>query len=254
VQDAAHALPGLIHLLNTSYLALHLAGTVAALLWLHRRRPAAFPLVRTTLVLSSGLALVGYLVYPTAPPRMAGIRIADTVSGGHIDLNSGLVSSLYNPYAAVPSIHFGYALVVGASLLRYGRRRTMCLVGAAYPLLVMFVIVATGNHFLFDALAGAAVAGVAAGVALMATRPTSGRSSHPTPRPARLRAGPKGAGRLAIHDGSCPCKWRFRSVDLTLTSEPLQPTRRRSVPFRATPASVVRGPSSRDRTRWPPRR
>jgi hypothetical protein len=98
--------PSRADLLNGSYLTLHLAVTVAVLLWLHRRRPEAFPLVRTTLVIASGLALGGYLVYPTAPPRTAGIGIADTVSSGHVDLNTGLVSSLYNPYAAVPSMHF----------------------------------------------------------------------------------------------------------------------------------------------------
>jgi hypothetical protein len=72
VQDTAHALPGLIDLLSVSYLTLHLAGTVAVLLWLHRRRPAAFPLVRSTLPLASALALVGYveLDFLTDPERL----------------------------------------------------------------------------------------------------------------------------------------------------------------------------------------
>ena len=72
-------------------------------LWLHQRRAAAFAFVRTTLLLASALALVGFLAYPTAPPRLAGIGIADTVSNSHVDLDKGLVSSLYNPYAAVPA-------------------------------------------------------------------------------------------------------------------------------------------------------
>ena len=173
MQDAAHAFPGLIDLLSISYLTFHLAVTVVVLLWLHRRRPAAFPIVRTTFVLASGLALVGYLVYPTAPPRLSGIGITDTVSGGHIDLNSGLVSSLYNPHAAVPSMHIGYALVVAASLLRYGRRVAVRAVGALYPPFVLLVVVATGNHFLLDALAGAVVVGVAAGGALLLARPAA---------------------------------------------------------------------------------
>ena len=62
--------------------------------------------------------MVGYVVFPTAPPRLSGVGIADTISGGHVDLNKGLVSSLYNPFAAVPSMHVGYALIVGASLAR----------------------------------------------------------------------------------------------------------------------------------------
>jgi cytochrome bd-type quinol oxidase subunit 2 len=100
VQPAVQTLPGLTSLLGVAYLTLHLAVTAGVLLWLYRRRPEGFPFVRTALLLASGLALVGFLVYPTAPPRLAGIGIADTVSGRHVDLNRGLVRSLYNPYAA----------------------------------------------------------------------------------------------------------------------------------------------------------
>jgi PAP2 superfamily len=172
VQNLAHALPGLVSLLSISYLTLHLTVTAGVLIWLHQHRPAAYPLVRTTLMLASALALVGYLVYPTAPPRMAGIGIADTVSRGHIDLDSGLVSSLYNPFAAVPSMHIGYALVIGASLFRHARRGSVrFLIGLPYPLFVLLVVVATGNHFLFDAFAGALVGAFATGVSLLLASP-----------------------------------------------------------------------------------
>ncbi len=170
VQHAALALPGLTSLLGIAYLTLHLAVTAGVLLWLHRRQPAAFAFVRTTLLFASGLAVVGYLVYPTAPPRLAGIGIVDTVSNGHVDLNGGLVSSLYNPYAAVPSMHIGYALLVGASLLRHGRRRLVRALAALYPPFVLLVIVATGNHFFFDAATGALVVGLAAALAALLMR------------------------------------------------------------------------------------
>jgi hypothetical protein len=170
VQHAARALPGFTSVLGTAYLTLHLAVTAGVLLWLHRRRPAAFAFVRTTLLLASALALVGFLVYPTAPPRLAGIGIADTVSNGHIDLNKGLISSLYNPYAAVPSMHIGYALIVGASLLVQARRPLVRALGALYPPFVLLVVVATGNHFFFDAAAGALVVAVAAALAAPLTR------------------------------------------------------------------------------------
>jgi membrane-associated phospholipid phosphatase len=182
VQHAARALPGLTSLLGIAYLTLHLAVTTAVLLWLHQRRPAAFAFVRTTLLLASGVALVGYLVYPTAPPRLAGIGIADTVSTSHVNLNRGLVSSLYNPYAAVPSMHIGYALIVAATLLRHGRRRLVRALGALYPLAVLLTIVATGNHFFFDAAAGGLVAGLAAAGATFLIRPapTTGLTALPT--------------------------------------------------------------------------
>jgi hypothetical protein len=119
--------------------------------------------------------MVGYVAYPTAPPRLAGIGIVDTVSNGHVDLNSGLVHSLYNPFAAVPSMHFGYALVIGVSAVVLSRHLAGRVVGTLYPFFILFVIVATGNHFLFDALAGAVVAGIAALVAWWIARGASRR-------------------------------------------------------------------------------
>ena len=176
MQRAVQTLPGLTSLLGVAYLTLHLASTAGVLLWLHRRRPQGFPFVRTALLLASGLALVGFLLYPTAPPRLAGVGIVDTVSGGHVDLNRGLVSSLYNPYAALPSMHIGYALIVAAGLLRHGRRLLVRAIGALYPPFVLLVIVATGNHFFLDAAAGALVAGLAAALtALLTRRPVTAR-------------------------------------------------------------------------------
>jgi hypothetical protein len=170
VQRAVQTLPGLTSLLGVAYLTLHLAVTAGVLLWLHRRRPDGFPFVRTALLVASGLALVGFLVYPTAPPRLAGVGILDTVSGRHVDLNRGLVSALYNPYAALPSMHIGYALIVAAALFRHGRHLLVRALGALYPPFVVLVIVATGNHFFLDAAAGALVAGLAAALAALLTR------------------------------------------------------------------------------------
>jgi hypothetical protein len=182
IQAIARAAPGLIGALGLFYVTLHLAVTSGYLVWLHRFRPAAFPFVRTTLVIASGLALAGYLAFPTAPPRLAATGISDTVSTGEIDLNRGLVSALYNPFAAVPSMHFGYAVIVGLSFTRLGPRGGVRLAGALYPALVLFVIVATGNHFFFDAAAGAAVASLAAAAAALLLRPRP----RPATRPAML--------------------------------------------------------------------
>src|SRR5512133_125426 len=179
VQHAARALPGLIGTLGLLYLTMHLAVTGTYLLWLHRRRPAAFPLVRTAVLIASGLALIGYVAFPTAPPRLAALGITDTISGDHVDLNHGLLSSLYNPFAAVPSMHVSYAVIVGASLVRHGGRPALRAAGVLYPVLVVLVIVATGNHFLFDAAAGVMVAAVAAGAArlLVSSREQLGDAS-----------------------------------------------------------------------------
>ncbi len=183
VQHAVLAVPGLIGTLGVAYLTLHLSLTGGLLLWLHRRRPAAYPLVRTTVLLATALAMIGYVVFPTAPPRLSDLGVVDTVSSGHVDLNKGLVSSLYNPYAAVPSMHVGYALIVGASLARYATHPLARIAGLAYPPFVLLVIVATGNHFLLDAAAGSAVAAIALLAARLFVTPwPTPRLSHLQPR------------------------------------------------------------------------
>jgi hypothetical protein len=165
VQSGAHSIPHLVPLLGVAYLTLHLAVTAGLLLWVHQRQPLAFPLVRNTLLAATAISVIGFVVFPTAPPRLAGVGVSDTVSGDHIDLNSGLVSSLYNPFAAIPSMHFGYALIVGVVLARLAASPGGRIAGFAYAPFVLLVIVATGNHFLLDALIGGGVAVVGYAVA-----------------------------------------------------------------------------------------
>jgi PAP2 superfamily protein len=179
VQHAVHALPALPAVLGAAYLLLHFVGTTSFIVWTYRRRREHFPFVRNTLIGATALALVGYVVFPAAPPRLAALGFSDTVStGAHVNLSSNLLGSLYNPFAAVPSLHFGYALLVGVGVATLARRRVVRIAGALYPFVMLFVIVATGNHFFFDAAAGAIVVGVAALVAhLLAAR--SARATAP---------------------------------------------------------------------------
>lgn len=173
VERSAERLSGLTSTLEVLYLSLHLVLTGLLLLWLHQRRPGAYPFFRTTLLLASGVALIGYLVFPTAPPRLSITSLDPNLSGVPLNINRGLVSGLYNPYAAVPSMHAAYALVVGAALFLQARNRVIRLLGLAYPVFVVLVIVATGNHFLFDVGVGAFVdvlAAVAAAFLLQGIR------------------------------------------------------------------------------------
>jgi membrane-associated phospholipid phosphatase len=113
--------------------------------------------------------------FPTAPPRLAGVGLEDTLrtlSG--IDIGSPQSAALSNPVAAVPSLHAAYALGVGIGLLVYGRRALTRAVGLLYPPTVVLTIVVTGNHFFVDAIAGVAV--LAAGFGF-AWRRRSGRRS-----------------------------------------------------------------------------
>jgi PAP2 superfamily len=161
VQRAAHFVPALPTTLGIAYIALHFVGTAAFLVWLYRNHRERFPLVRNTLVVATGIALSIYILYPVAPPRLAGLGFVDTVShSAKVNLSSDLLGSLYNPFAAVPSLHFGYALLVGGTVALLAKGRVARAIGWAYPAVMLLVIVGTGNHFFFDAAGGALAIGV----------------------------------------------------------------------------------------------
>jgi PAP2 superfamily len=158
VQETVEAIPMAPALLGLAYVLLHFVGTAVLLVWLHRRHPHRFPIVRTTFVVATGLALVGYVLFPAAPPRLADIGFSDTVTNATgLDLSSDLLGALYNPFAAVPSLHFGYALIVGAVLATVPTRRSVRIVGVLYPAAMLLIIVGTGNHFILDAALGGLV-------------------------------------------------------------------------------------------------
>jgi hypothetical protein len=160
IQHSAHWLPGLSTALGIAYLTLHFVGTAAFLIWLHRKHPERFPLVRNTLIGATAAALFVYVMYPVAPPRLAGLGFVDTVThSAKVNLSSDALGSLYNPFAAVPSLHFGYALLVGISIGVLAKSRIARAIGWSYPLVMLYVIVATGNHFFFDAAGGAVAIG-----------------------------------------------------------------------------------------------
>jgi hypothetical protein len=172
IQHLASHIGGLSTALGYAYVSVHLAGTAAALVWVYRRHHDAYAHLRNTLVLASGLGVAGYALFPTAPPRLAGLGIADTVSQAtSVNLSSTLISRLYNPYAAVPSMHIAFSIIVAIAIVRLARRPLWRAAGAVYPVFVLLVIITTGNHFFFDAAAGAAVACIALASTALVARP-----------------------------------------------------------------------------------
>jgi hypothetical protein len=187
VQQAFETVPYAPALLGLLYVLLHFAGTAVALTWVHRRHPERFPLVRTTFVAATALALIGYVFFPAAPPRLAELGFSDTVTHSTgLDLSSDLLGALYNPFAAVPSLHFGYALIVGVALATIAERRVVRVLGALYPAAMLLIIVATGNHFFVDAALG----GLAVVVGWLAARTliASPAPRRPAPRVATSAA------------------------------------------------------------------
>jgi membrane-associated phospholipid phosphatase len=162
IQHAARSVPGLDDLFGFGYDSFHLGVTVSVLAWLYLRRPHYYPMVRNAVVTATGLALAGFAVYPTAPPRLAGIGVADSLRLAHRTSESGLLRILYNPYAAMPSLHIAFAVLVSGSVLRTTSRRSLRILAAVYPIFVTLEVIATGNHFVLDVTAGLVVAAVAA--------------------------------------------------------------------------------------------
>ncbi|WP_079148730.1 phosphatase PAP2 family protein [Streptomyces agglomeratus] len=159
-----------------AYASLHYLVTPAILVWLFRRRTARYRAARTWLMLSTLLGLVGFTFAPTCPPRLldAGHGFVDTMAqysvygwwGAEASAPRGL-GGMTNQYAAMPSLHVGWALWCGVMLWRHGRTPLMRTLGVAYPLLTTFVVMGTANHYFLDAVAGAAVMGLGAAL----TRP-----------------------------------------------------------------------------------
>src|SRR5947207_1470863 len=133
-----------------------------ALLWVYLRRHEAFIRFRNAILLANVIGLVGYVVLPTAPPRMfPDFGFDDTLANfGSLNHGSGLIGFVANPYAAMPSLHAADALIVGLVLASVCKRLVFKILWLLWPLWVWFSVMATGNHFWLDVLAGILVATV----------------------------------------------------------------------------------------------
>jgi hypothetical protein len=148
---------------------------VAVLVWLGVRHRHLYRQVRTLLLASLGLAVIGYIAYPTAPPRMVpGLGISDTVGMSAHDTGS-VAGIRFNPYAAMPSMHVGWSLLIGIFGFRAARSRWLKAFFALHPILMVLTVTATGNHYFVDAIAGAAAALVAIVLVAALSRARKGR-------------------------------------------------------------------------------
>jgi hypothetical protein len=157
----------LIDAASWMYINSHFAVTLGALVFIYIAHNRSFYFVRNMFMVAMFLALVGYLAFPAAPPRFfPEWGFHDSVSQfTGIAQNDVKVNALFNPYAAVPSMHVGFALMLGFTLARLVKSWPAKVMWTLYPLLVTFVVVSTANHYVFDALTGAIVAAVSAIVA-----------------------------------------------------------------------------------------
>lgn len=158
---------------NIFYGTFHFVVTAGALIWLYRRFPGSYRRWRNTLAVTTGLALIGFSLYPLMPPRLlsacteygrclAEHPYVDTLAavGGLWSFDSGTMQAVSNQYAAMPSLHFAWSLWCCLSLFPHLRRTWSKTLVVLYPAATLFAIVVTANHYWLDAAGGALTLGV----------------------------------------------------------------------------------------------
>nr|WP_203185809.1 phosphatase PAP2 family protein [Streptomyces pratensis] len=159
VNQAVNSVTWLIVSMNYYYATLHFVVTIGVLIWLFRRHPGRYAATRLILFATTAVALLGYYVFPLAPPRlMNGNGFIDTVMLHQTwgSMASGDLKHMSNQYAAMPSMHIGWSLWCGLTICALARVPWARVLGALYPVATLVVIVATANHFWLDAVGGMA--------------------------------------------------------------------------------------------------
>jgi hypothetical protein len=150
----------LIKLMNWIYFWGHMPTVIVFAIWLFVRHRRTYSLMRNAFLASGAIALVIYALYPVAPPRLLpGTGLADTMAlYDRVGYNAQEVSAFVNPYAAVPSLHFGWSLLLGLATAVVARHWALRFLGILWPVAMFFAVVLTGNHFILDPVAGAIIA------------------------------------------------------------------------------------------------
>jgi hypothetical protein len=160
-----------VWVMNNLYLAAQLVVVPAVLVLLYRRAPTVYRVLRNTVIGTWLVAIPVYALFPVAPPRLAEMGFVDTITAsGSISLDSRLTTSLYNPIAAVPSLHAGFALAVSVALVVVARRPLTRALAALWAPAIALTVVATGNHFVFDIAAGVVATAAGWGLGVLVER------------------------------------------------------------------------------------
>ena len=175
-------------LLNHAYVAAQLVVVPAALVFIYRRSRPLYARLRNTILATWMLSIPVYAAFPVAPPRLAGMDLVDTISSQTgFAMDSNLTTSFYNELAAVPSLHVGFAVVVGIAVAAAVRHPVVKAVAFLWGPVIGLAVVATGNHFVFDIAAGLVASalgyGVGTAVARAGTRRPTAAAAAPARRP-----------------------------------------------------------------------
>jgi hypothetical protein len=161
VQRVALRMPRLLDGLNVGYAVFNVGLTVGWLVLLYRSRDPAYGRLRRACVLAHLGAQPVFLLAPVSPPRTLP-RFVDTLAeGSGLDLEHPLLVRFYNPVAAMPSLHLAFAMVTASAAAERASFRPARSLARTYPPVVAVVVIATGNHFVLDCVAGAALGAAA---------------------------------------------------------------------------------------------
>ena len=161
IQQAFLGANWFIKSMNVYYGTLHFIITGGLLLWVYLRRHEHYRQYRNLLGMTTVLALIGYFAFPLAPPRLypchdCFVDTLDTI-GGLWSYHSSAAKAIANPFAAMPSLHFGWALWCGTLLWSFARHSFVRMLSVIYPAMTLLAIVVTANHYWLDAVGGAVI-------------------------------------------------------------------------------------------------
>jgi hypothetical protein len=174
-------------LANWVYIWLHWPVIAATLFWLHHRHRRDYYLLRNAMFISGALGLFVFALWPVAPPRLVGQGFVDTVTELSTSYRVLQPPALVNRYAAVPSLHVGWNLLVGVTLWRVARNPLLRLFAVCSPALMGLAVMATANHFLVDGIAGSAFALAGLGAATWLDRRSERRATAAVAGPLEQR-------------------------------------------------------------------
>ncbi len=155
LQSAVAGWPAATTVLNWIYIWGHWPVIAVTLIWLARRHPQVYFRTRNAMLISGALGLVVFISFPVAPPRLAGLGMIDTVSVGSHAYRVLQPAMFTNQYAAMPSLHVGWDLLIGLAIFVAARHAVVRAIGVAMPVAMTAAVVLTANHYIVDAVVGA---------------------------------------------------------------------------------------------------
>ena len=158
IQDFVDGIPGVITVMNWIYIWGHWPVIVATMIWLAWRHRRVFLRLRDGMLVSGAIGLIIFASYPVAPPRLADGDVIDTVTRSSDSYRVLQPPAFVNQYAAMPSLHSGWDLLVGIAIVTAATTVWLRGIGVLLPVAMLLAVVATGNHFVLDVVAGVALA------------------------------------------------------------------------------------------------